>query len=215
MGEHGESLAEPDHADGHRADVKTQEGPTDVGPPRLTRDDTAHADHPSGKRYVLSPLAGRYPGSREQPQREEHAKISRVEEVLSAQSQDELGNDCDDHRDRMDPPGGRAQQQRHTERSNDRATERMGRAARDAFAKVLAAQTASKGKGNLRRMNAEVAQVRSGRQQKPEEQDLRQPWVDAGRAQKRSDSANPGVGIHPFKAFRALNGIAARACRKF
>ncbi len=211
MGQDGPSLTQPHHAEGKRTDIEGEERPTDVGAPRLTGDHAAHRYHPSRQRHVLAPLAGGDPRSRKRRQREQHAEIGGIKQMLAAYPQDKFRSNRGPGRRRMYPPVIGAQQERDAEAGDDGAADGAGGPPCKAFAQLLAQQSACERQRDLAGPQTEIAQPGAGGKQNPQRQDLRHPRIGTDAAQPRSDFA----AVHTAKALGALNGNARRTCRKF
>src|SRR5258706_5586848 len=98
MERNGQRLAEPDRSAEDERHVERDEGVGDVTPRRAVDDEAAETGHQKREECDIAPLARRYPDLPREQNHGHDAEVRGIEEVLAAESKEELAGDGDDRR---------------------------------------------------------------------------------------------------------------------
>jgi len=177
MKPHGAALAEPEHAQRENAEMAAEECDRHVGAPRALHDQRTERDEPPRERDVVAPLARRHPRARQREQREDHAEVAGIEDVLAANAYSELRADRDQCRQRMRPRIVGAQQQRQAERRDRGAAHSLGLHASAPLAEALRGERRGEGQQALLGSDREITPPGPGAQKNRQCADLEQTRI--------------------------------------
>ena len=166
-------LAERQRPSDQQCGVCGQEGQGHVASGGAVDDQHPGAGHRESKRRRGAPLARRHPGLVGREEEGDEGAVGRIEDVLAAKANHELGADRDRRGDRRQPERVGAEEQTEAERRDERALgPRSPRGAGPPVADPLHRQRGRQGDGHLRRAEVETEPAETVNQERRQGQDL-------------------------------------------